>query len=57
MKVEVSAQTYQVGARFKALNKAILVALLKTIEKFFPISSVAEAQCTVFVSYYLPQND
>ena len=45
VKVEVSAQTYQVGARFKALNKAILVALLKTLEKFFPISSVAEAQC------------
>ena len=28
VKVEVSAQTYQVGARLKALNKAILVALL-----------------------------
>ena len=44
MKVEVSAQTYQVQAHFKALNKAVLVALLKTVEKFFSISSVAEAQ-------------
>ena len=44
VKVEVSAQTYQVGAHFKALNKAVLVALLKTLEKFFSISSVAEAQ-------------
>ena len=45
VKVEVSAQTYQVGAHFKALNKAVLVALLKTFEKFFSISRVAEAQC------------
>ena len=44
VKVEVSAQTYQVQAHFKALNKAVLVALLKTLEKFFSISSVAEAQ-------------
>ena len=44
MKVEVSAQTYQVGAHFKALIKAILVAPLKSFEKFFFISSVAEAQ-------------
>ena len=43
VKAEVSAQTY-VGAHFKALNKAVLVALLKTLEKFFSISSVAEAQ-------------
>ena len=33
--VEVSAQTYQVGAHFKALNKAVLVAPLKSFEKFF----------------------
>ena len=45
VKVEVSAQTYQVGAHFKALNKAVLVALLKTFEKFFSISRVAEAPC------------
>ena len=44
VKVEVSAQTYQVGAHFKALIKAILVAPLKSLEKFFFISSVAEAQ-------------
>ena len=44
VKVEVSSQTYQVGAHFKALNKAVLVLLLKTLEKFFSISSVAEAQ-------------
>ena len=44
VKVEVSAQTYQVGAHFKAVNKADLVALLKTFEKFFSISRVAEAQ-------------
>ena len=49
MKVEVSAQTYQVGAHFKALNKAVLVALLKTFEKFFSISRVAEAQCWKFL--------
>ena len=49
VKVEVSAQTYQVGAHFKALNKAILVALLKTLEKFFSISSVAEAQCLNYI--------
>ena len=60
MKVEVSAQTYPVGAHFKALNKAVLVALLKTLEKFFSISSVAEAQCNslnfkqvFFVFFYL----
>ena len=45
MKVEVSAQTYHVGAHFKALIKAILVAPLKSLENFFFISSVAEAQC------------
>ena len=39
MKVEVSAETYQVGAHFKALIKAILVAPLKSFERFFRISS------------------
>ena len=34
VKVEVSAQTYQVGAHFKALIKAILVAPLKSLENF-----------------------
>ena len=32
------------GAHFKALNKGILIAAKKTLEKFFFISSVAEAQ-------------
>ena len=44
VKVEGSAQTYQVGAHFKALIKAILVAPLKSLENFFFISSVTEAQ-------------
>ena len=35
MKVEMSAETYQVGAHFKALIKAILVAPLKSFERFF----------------------
>ena len=35
MKVEVSAETYQVGAHFKALIKAILVALSRILENFF----------------------
>ena len=35
MKVEKSAETYQVGAHFKALIKAILVAPLKSFERFF----------------------
>ena len=39
MKVEVSAETYQVGAHFKALIKAILVTPLKSFESFFCISS------------------
>ena len=39
MKVEVSAETYQVGAHFKALIKATLVAPLKSFERFFRISS------------------
>ena len=44
VKVEESAQTYQARAHFKALIEAILVAPLKSFEKFFFISSVAEAQ-------------
>ena len=38
MKVGKSAETYQVGAHFKALTKAILVAQLKSFESFFRIS-------------------
>ena len=39
MKVAMSAETYQVGAHFKALIKAILVAPLKSSERFLRISS------------------
>ena len=39
MKLEMSAETYQVGAHFKAPIKAILVAPLKSFERFFRISS------------------
>jgi len=35
MKVGKSAEAYQVGAHFKALIKAILVAPSRTLEKFF----------------------
>ena len=35
MKVGKSAETYQVGAHFKALIKAILVVPSRTLEKFF----------------------
>ena len=35
MKVEMSAQTYQVGAHFKAQNEPIIVAASKTFEEFF----------------------
>ena len=35
MKVEMSAETYQVGAHFKALIKAILVAPSEILEIFF----------------------
>ena len=49
VKVEVLAQTYQVGAHFKALNKGILMAAMKTLEKFLLISSVSEAQCFIII--------
>ena len=35
MKVGKSAETYQVGAHFKALIKGIFVAAMKTLENFF----------------------
>ena len=49
MKVEVSAETYQVGAHFKALIKAILVAPLKSFERFFRISSSPAGLCVTIV--------
>ena len=48
MKVEMSAETYQVGAHFKALIKAILVAPLKSFERFFRISSSPAGLCNHF---------
>ena len=44
VELELSTQTYQVGAHLKALIKAVLVSLLKTLQKFFSISCAAEAQ-------------
>ena len=35
MKVDPSVETYQVGAHFKALIKAILVAPSRILENFF----------------------
>ena len=46
MKVEVSAGTYQVGANFEAVIKAILVASLKSFERFFRISSSPDGLCS-----------
>ena len=45
MKVEMSAETYQVRAHFKAFIKAILVAALKSFERFFRISSSPAGLC------------
>ena len=45
MKVENSAETYQVGAHFKGLIKAILVPPLKSFERFFRISSSPARLC------------
>ena len=44
MKVGKSAETYQVGAHFKALIKAILVAPSRTLEKFFSFR-VSQPRC------------
>ena len=52
MKVEMSAETYQVGAHFKALIQAILVDPLKSLERFFRISSSPAGLCLGFVSSY-----
>ena len=55
MKVEMSAscQTYQVGAHFKALNKAILVALSRFLEKYFFISCHPAALLTSFLKWLI----
>ena len=49
MKVEMLAETYQVGAHFKALIKAILVAPLKSFERFFRISSSPTGLCIIIM--------
>ena len=50
MKVEVSAETYRVGAHFKALNKTILVTQSRFLEVFFHIMSPLRAvQCLHFL--------
>ena len=46
IKVEMSAETYQVGTHFKALIKAMLVAPLKSFERFFRISSSPARLCS-----------
>ena len=43
--MDMSAQTYQVGAHFAALIEGILMAPLKTIERFFCISSSPAGLC------------
>ena len=43
MKVEVSAETYQVRAHFKALNEAVLMVHTKILDIFPPISSLSAA--------------
>ena len=40
----MSAETYQVGAHFKALHEAVLMALSKILE-IFSISSLSAALC------------
>ena len=53
MKVEMSAETYQVGAHFKALIEAILVAPLKSFERFFRILSSPAGLCPLTYSHLL----
>ena len=43
--IDVSAQTYQVGAHFEALTMDVLVVPSKEIEEVFSISSFPAGQC------------
>ena len=52
MKVGKSAETYQVGAHFKALIKAILVAPSRTLEKFFSFH-LSLPRCEATLKYFL----
>ena len=42
---------YKVGVRFEALDKGVLVAVLKSFENFFAISKLAAALCKVDIIY------
>ena len=42
----MSAQTYQVGAHFKAPNEPVLMAPSKILEKFFPFR-LSQPPCVV----------
>ena len=46
MKVKMPVETYQVGAHFKALIKAILISPLKSPKTFFRVSSSPAELCT-----------
>ena len=55
MKVEVSAETYQVGAHFKAPEEGHLIAQLKSLEGFFHFKCLCR---TVHIArpFYCPAN-
>ena len=53
MKVDPSVETYQVGAHFKALIKAILVAPSRILEIFFHFKSPCRAVRQAFSEIHL----
>ena len=53
MKVDPSVETYQVGAHFKALIKAILVGPSRMLENFFFISCLPAVLCPFKVDLML----
>ena len=59
----MSAETYQVGAHFKALNEPVLIAPSKILEKFFPFrvsqppcASVLTLEDNVIQAHFLDKN-
>jgi len=52
MKIGKSAETYQVGAHFKALIKAILVAPSRNLEKFFSFRVSLPRCAFTWIQYY-----
>ena len=56
MKVDPSVETYQVGAHFKALIKAILVAPSRILENFFSFH-VSLPRCEWSLLYYYFQEE